>query len=160
MKHSFWCATWDSNTNTLIFGRVVKNGLTTVHIQHWVNDISFISANNELTPQSQPLRLKACTGCSLHDTSASRHGSRIDSRIKDIPCLFKAPHSSYLNLKHLQQGQAKFNRLESHVLNTTLFQLTHHLQVYFICRPHSRPQNLIHYRSPSPMEESLDYGLY
>ena len=162
VKNSFWCATWDTNTNSPIFGRVVKNSPSIVHIQHWVNNTPTPSMNttSSLTPQSQPLQLIACTGCTLHDATASRHGSRVDSRIVDIPCLFKAPHSSYMDLKHLQYGQAKFNRLESHNLNIAPFQLLHYLQEYFT-RPHLTQHHPPGPYIPSPLEdEVLEYGLY
>jgi len=98
--------------------------------------------SNDTTPTSQRVRLQECQGCALHDPAALTHGSRIDSRMTDLPCVLKSHHLSWVSLKSLQTGQAKFSRSDPHPfheLNAVGFHVTDALRCIFTLAPAPRP---------------------
>ena len=80
-----------------------------------------------MTPASQPLKLIECSGCTLHDPSATyTAGTRTDSRTAAQPCLFKASHDSTVDLKHLQQGFFRRDSVQS--LRTTYYHVSNEIE--------------------------------
>src|SRR4051812_6569966 len=94
-KNSYWCAKWDDNTSSLVFGRLIKNTPTKITAQHWIRRIDD-SLNRDHTPSSQIIKLIECQGCPLNDPSAKlpSKGRLPDPRLTNLPCLITGPHSS------------------------------------------------------------------
>src|SRR5262249_45748249 len=92
---SHWCCSWDSITNTPIYGRAWRSSKTKVYIQHW---IPVVSSSSLLTPQSQPLSLQACSGCHFHDLSLFNRKNPC-KKLSSLPCVFTELHSNVLDLK-------------------------------------------------------------
>jgi hypothetical protein len=135
-RTSFWCATWNSFTDSPVFGQVLQNNRFRVVVQHWIHhviDKNF--APTELTPSSQPLRLVECSGCSLHDLSCLQLGNlRPNLRLARQPCLFASPHDSFVDIKFLQQSTPQ---APVQSFRTNLFHLSFSLRAIF--SPHIAP---------------------
>jgi hypothetical protein len=86
---SYWYASWDAIHDFPIFGRLLKNSLTQITIQHWICSIDY-SFSSKHTPNSQQLTLVKCQGCDLNDLNAksARKGHQPDKRLTNLPCLF------------------------------------------------------------------------
>ena len=126
-KHSYWCANYDTTTDSFTIGRIVKNAPSAIYIQHWIVDPLPQSDPKVKSPSSQLLRIKECAGCHLHDTTACQTFNKgIDNRLASHPCLFKGIHSSFAVLKHVQQH--KYERTSAQTLNITSFRLRHQLK--------------------------------
>src|SRR6266542_3948804 len=62
-----WVAHWNTSTNSILFGRIVKNSVSkfTAMLDHWIPDPVNTTT---LTPTSSTLKLTCCPGCHIKTT--------------------------------------------------------------------------------------------
>src|SRR5581483_155882 len=119
---SSWCALWNNDSNSPIFGRVFKNSPNHMTIQHWIRTID-VSASVLYTPQSQKLHLSACQGCHLNNPHSLniRVPKKPCKRTGHLPCVFMKEHFEVVNLKEF----LPYNLNNSNTLNITYFHMIH-----------------------------------
>src|ERR1041384_957371 len=112
-----------------IFGRFIKKNVHNVLFQHWSRTIPSSTMTN--TPNSAPLILKECDGCSLHKSSAALPpicGQRRDPSLASYPCLKALPHDNVVDLSSYQIGRQSYTRIDRHTLRTTFAQVTSNIR--------------------------------
>ena len=156
--HSYWCAAWDDDSNTPIFGRLFFNSKHHVTIQHWIRTID-LSAS-ALTPTSQNVSLVACSGCHLNNPSKlfKRKNTKPNKRFSHLPCVFNIEHEETVSLKEYHIGTLQ--PLDVNVLRCTYFYISHLIRDSL--RPQSSPQISVPTTTPNNLTTShpLQYGLF
>ena len=127
-----WCATWDDDSNSPVFGRILHNNPKYAIIQHWVRIVDFTPSAIH-TPSSQRISLSPCKGCRFHAPNKHRSVNiKKNKNFKKLKCVITAEHDEVINLKHLQTGWL-FKKDDTNVLPIPYFHLRH--QIYASLRP-------------------------
>src|SRR2546421_159256 len=101
---SYWCAAWDDDSNSPIFGRLFINSKHHVTVQHWIRTVD--TSDSAFTPTSQKVSLVACSGCSLNNPTKllRRQSAKPNRRISHLPCVFNIEHEETVSLKEFHKG--------------------------------------------------------
>src|ERR1043166_3961601 len=82
-------------------------------------------------PNSAPLMLIECRGCSLHESLAAQPpvcGRRHDPSLSSYPCFKASPYNNVVDLSSYQIGHQSYTRTDRHTLRTTYAQVTSNIQ--------------------------------
>src|SRR3954466_14478148 len=148
-RAAFWCAFWDSSTQSPILGKAIYTYKLGFHFQHWVPVLDYSSSTqSSLTPTSSKLKLRECEGCHLNANYITR---RISTTYLDLfPCKITYAHNDVVKL--LIIPTTRFDREITLKFNTTLSNLILDIRA---CYPSSTMA------SSSPPQSSLisyDFG--
>ena len=156
--HSYWCATWEDDSNSPVFGRLFFNSKHHVTVQHWIR--TFDTSASALTPTSQNVSLTACSGCHLNNPSKlfKRKSSKPNKRFSHLPCVFNIEHEETVSLKDYHIGT--LNPLGINMLRCTYFHISHLIRDSL--RPHLSSQSQISEIASDNLTTShpLQYGLF
>src|SRR3954466_4509506 len=119
-RAAFWCASWDSSTQSPILDKAIYTHKLGFHFQHWVPVLDYSSSTQlSLTPTSSKLELRECEGCHLNANYIARRTST--TYLDQFPCKITCAHNDVIKLPIIPT--TRFNREITLKFNTTLFNL-------------------------------------
>src|SRR5436305_7784249 len=120
-RAAFWCASWDSSTQSPILGKVIYTYKLDFHFQHWVPVLDYSSSTqSSLTPTSSKLKLRECERCHLNANYVARRTST--TYLNLFSCKITCAYNDVIKL--LIIPTTRFDREITLKFNTTLFNLT------------------------------------
>src|SRR5436305_8119543 len=119
-RAAFWCASWDSTTQSPILGKAIYTYKLGLHFQHWVPVLDRSSTQTSLTPTSSKLKLRECEGCHLNANYIARRTST--TYLDLFPCKITCAHNDVVKLPIIPT--ARFDREITLKFNTMLSNLT------------------------------------
>src|SRR5436305_13894340 len=120
-RAAFWCASWDSSTQSPILGKVIYTYKLDFHFQHWVPVLDYSSSTqSSLTLTSSKLKLRECEGCHLNANYIARRTST--TYLNLFSCKITCAYNDVIKL--LIIPTTRFDREITLKFNTTLFNLT------------------------------------
>src|SRR3989449_2231588 len=156
---SYWCAAWDDDSNSPIFGRLFTNSKHHITVQHWIRSVD--TSDSAFTPISQKVSLVACSGCSLNNPNKlfKRCNTKPNKRTSHFPCVFNIEHEETVSLKEFHTGA--LNPSDVNVLRCTYFHISHLIRDSL--RPHLSSQTPIVVNASDGLltrSHPFQYGLF